>query len=148
MPSEGQLSPREIQVIRLVARGLSNEAIAALLFVSVDTVKTHVRACFRRTRATNRVQLTVWAYQSGLVSISVATSFVAAVTRAAESPLVAVVARVEAECDRLEEVATALKARDKTPATHVRADGVLQAVKQVRRVLVAAPPEPEESNVD
>jgi len=55
-----ELSARELEVARLVANGLSNPAIAAELFLSVATVKTHVSHILRKLGLESRVQLAGW----------------------------------------------------------------------------------------
>jgi DNA-binding NarL/FixJ family response regulator len=61
------LSERELEVCRLVARGLSNGEIAARLYVSEATVKTHVAHVLSRLGLRDRVQVTVFAYEHGIV---------------------------------------------------------------------------------
>ena len=61
------LSERELEVCRLVARGLSNGEIAAELYVSEATVKTHVAHVLSRLGLRDRVQITVFAYEHGIV---------------------------------------------------------------------------------
>jgi len=62
------LSPRELEVLALVARGSNNREIADALYLSPLTVKTHVSRILMKLRARDRVQLVVIAYQAGLVS--------------------------------------------------------------------------------
>lgn len=68
IPSSLQsLSERELMVARLVARGLSNTAIGAELFLSEATVKTYVSRILAKLDLRDRVQITVMAYETGLV---------------------------------------------------------------------------------
>jgi DNA-binding NarL/FixJ family response regulator len=61
-----ELSERELEVLRLIARGLSNTEIAKELYLSDATVKTHVANILRKLRLRDRVQAVVVAYETGL----------------------------------------------------------------------------------
>jgi DNA-binding NarL/FixJ family response regulator len=61
------LSPRELDVVRAVARGRTNAEIAAELFVSLSTVKTHLTNVQAKLDARNRVEIAAWAWEHGYV---------------------------------------------------------------------------------
>jgi DNA-binding NarL/FixJ family response regulator len=69
-----ELTPRELEVLRLVARGLSNGEIARELVLGEATVKTHVARIFQKLDVHDRAQAVVLAYESGLVQPGATTS--------------------------------------------------------------------------
>jgi DNA-binding NarL/FixJ family response regulator len=64
-PPVDPLTEREEEVLRAVARGRTNAEIAGDLHISLSTTKTHVAAVMTKLRARNRVELAMWAYETG-----------------------------------------------------------------------------------
>jgi DNA-binding NarL/FixJ family response regulator len=67
MPDDSGLSPRELEVVKLTARGRTNAEIAAELFISVGTVKTHLSSIHAKLDTRNRVEIAAWAWERKLV---------------------------------------------------------------------------------
>ncbi|MEO3796417.1 response regulator transcription factor [Nonomuraea sp. B10E15] len=67
-PVNDPLTGRELDVVRLIARGRTNQEVAAELFVSLSTVKTHLGSIFAKLGVRNRVEIAAWAWESGVVS--------------------------------------------------------------------------------
>jgi len=66
-PLLGELTPRETEMLEAIAEGLSNAEIAHKFFLSEATVKTHVRRILTKLHLRDRVQVVVYAYETGLV---------------------------------------------------------------------------------
>lgn len=64
-PPRNPLTPRETELARLVARGLSNADIAAELFISIGTVKTHIANIQAKLDTANRVGIAAWCWRTG-----------------------------------------------------------------------------------
>ena len=68
VPGLDRLTERELEVLRLMSRGMSNSEIAAALYLGEATIKTHVGRVLTKLNARDRVQAVVAAYESGLVA--------------------------------------------------------------------------------
>ena len=66
-PRRGSLSPREVDVLRLIAQGQTNQQIAQRLFISVSTVKKHVRSIVSKLGVSDRVQAAIRAIELGVL---------------------------------------------------------------------------------
>ncbi len=66
-PPREPLTQRELDVVRLVARGRTNQEVAGELFISLSTVKTHLASIQTKLGARNRVETAAWAWESGIV---------------------------------------------------------------------------------
>ena len=67
VPAVTELTARELEVVRLVAEGLDNAGVAERLVISPLTAKTHVTRALSKLALRDRVQLVIWAYETGLV---------------------------------------------------------------------------------
>jgi DNA-binding NarL/FixJ family response regulator len=67
-PELAQLTNRELEILTLVGRGLANPEIADKLFISLPTVKSHIRHILQKLNLRDRVQAVVLAYETGLVT--------------------------------------------------------------------------------
>ena len=61
------LSERELQVLRLIAEGYSNPEIATILYLSLSTIKSHIRNIMTKLKMEHRIQLAVFAVRNQLV---------------------------------------------------------------------------------
>lgn len=64
-----ELSAREKDVLRLMAKGLTNEEIAQRLFISPHTVKNHVSHIYQKIGMDDRTKVALWAVRAGIVSL-------------------------------------------------------------------------------
>jgi NarL family two-component system response regulator LiaR len=68
-PKAATLTDRELDILKLVAQGLSNQEIAGRLFLSVWTVRTYVTDILNKLQVENRTQATLYALREGLVKL-------------------------------------------------------------------------------
>ncbi|GAA2362763.1 response regulator transcription factor [Dactylosporangium salmoneum] len=64
--TDARLSGREVEVVRLIARGRTNQEVGAGLFISLSTVKSHVSAIQTKLGLRNRVEIAAWAWEHGI----------------------------------------------------------------------------------
>lgn len=67
---KNKLSERELEVLKLIMLGLSNQEIGEKLFISYHTVKAHIENIFEKCKCKNKVQATVYAIKQKLIDIS------------------------------------------------------------------------------
>ena len=67
-PDTSTLTPRELDCVVQLCRGLSNNDIASELYLEPSTVKTHLSSAMSKTGAENRVQLVIWAFKNNIVT--------------------------------------------------------------------------------
>ena len=65
-----ELSPRQAEIAKLVAKGLRNKEVGALLHISPKTVQVHLKAIFVRTGVTSRSGLMLWMIKTGRIDLS------------------------------------------------------------------------------
>ena len=73
-PARDPLTPREREIVRHVALGMRNAEVGKKLFISEDTVKTHLNNIFQKLGVRDRVQLTLYAIRIGLIAVHEARS--------------------------------------------------------------------------
>ena len=65
-----ELTPREAEILALVTQGLTNSEIGAQLYLSINSVKTYIRAAYRKIEVTRRAQAVAWGMEHGLAPLS------------------------------------------------------------------------------
>ena len=66
LPRNVTLTPRETQILTLIARGYSNQEIAEALYLSINSIKTYIRSAYRRIGVERRTQAVLWALNHAL----------------------------------------------------------------------------------
>lgn len=69
-PGLEALTKRELEVLRLITQGLSNDDISRELYITHNTVKSFVRSAYRKIGVTRRPQAVVWGFQHGLMDVA------------------------------------------------------------------------------
>ncbi len=64
------LTPREAEILALVTQGLTNSEIGAQLYLSINSVKTYIRAAYRKIEVTRRAQAVAWGMEHGLAPLA------------------------------------------------------------------------------
>jgi DNA-binding NarL/FixJ family response regulator len=67
-PDVGDLTPREVEVLRLISEGCSNQEIASRLVISINTVTNHVKNILGKTGSSNRTEAAGFAHRHGLTT--------------------------------------------------------------------------------
>ncbi|TIC79508.1 response regulator transcription factor [Nocardioides sp. GY 10127] len=65
-----ELTPREAEILALVTQGLTNSEIGAQLYLSINSVKTYIRAAYRKIEVTRRAQAVAWGMEHGLAPLA------------------------------------------------------------------------------
>ncbi len=65
-----ELTEREREIMTLISAGYSNDVIATRLYLSLNTVKTHIRSGYRKAGVTTRAQAVLWGLRHGLVDVN------------------------------------------------------------------------------
>jgi DNA-binding CsgD family transcriptional regulator len=84
MANDIPISDRELEILRLVATGASNQQIAQQLSISINTVKVHLRNIFNKIGVVSRTEATVYAISNGLISVDSRAALSVAAQRAAD----------------------------------------------------------------
>jgi DNA-binding CsgD family transcriptional regulator len=66
-----ELSSQQVRIMKLLGEGLTTEQVATKMFLTVDTVKSHLRRAFRKMGVANRIQALLWCLKNGVVTVQV-----------------------------------------------------------------------------